>query len=57
VSISSFETVCDLNCYFISNFMGLCEVETCHLIRTCLDLFWRTLVMGCNILGNLEVLR
>jgi hypothetical protein len=57
VSVSSFETVCDLNCYFISDFMGLWEVENYYLIRSCLGLFWRTLIMGCNILRNNGMLR
>jgi hypothetical protein len=57
VSVSSFEVVCDFNCYFISDFMGLWKVENCNLIRSCLGLFWRTLVMGCNILENLGMLR
>jgi hypothetical protein len=46
VSVSSFEVVCDLNYYFISDFMGLWEVKNCYLIRNYLGLFWRTLFMG-----------
>jgi hypothetical protein len=57
VAVSSFEVVCDLTCCFISDFMGLWEVENYHFIRRCLDLFWRILVMGCNILGNFGMLR
>jgi hypothetical protein len=44
VLVSSFETICDLNCCFIFDFIGLWEVENCHLIKSFLGLFWRILV-------------